>query len=97
MSPWYDDEEAWRALVRRGFVVPEESALEGWEPLEATRARVVPTVRRLLDRHLGEDVVLCGHATVWTVLVSALTGRPPDLDAWERLAMPDLWVVSAWS
>ena len=36
------------------------------------------------------DVVLVGHGTAWTCLVSALRGAPPDLDAWESLAMPDL-------
>jgi hypothetical protein len=29
----------------------------------------------------------------WTVLVAALTGAPPDLEAWERLAMPDVWTL----
>jgi len=43
--------------------------------------------------HRGEDVVLVGHGTAWTVLVSALTRRPPDLDRWRTLAMPDLIVV----
>ncbi len=34
-----------------------------------------------------------GHGTAWTLLKAELTGRPPDLDAWARLRMPDLWVV----
>jgi broad specificity phosphatase PhoE len=35
-------------------------------------------------------VVLVGHGAAWTCLVSALRGDPPDLEAWRRLAMPDL-------
>jgi broad specificity phosphatase PhoE len=57
------------------------------------RDRVVPAVRRVLDVHAGEDVVLVGHGTAWTVLVAALTDTPPDIDRWERLATPDLIVL----
>lgn len=53
----------------------------------------MPAVRRILVAHPGDDVVLVGHGTAWTVLVAALTGRPPDLDAWAALRMPDVWVV----
>jgi broad specificity phosphatase PhoE len=41
----------------------------------------------------AEDVVLVGHGTAWTLLVSELSGEPPDLERWARLAMPDVWVV----
>jgi broad specificity phosphatase PhoE len=61
--------------------------------LNACRDRVVPAVRRILDVHGGDDVVLVGHGTAWTVLVAGLTGREPDLGRWESLAMPDLIVV----
>lgn len=44
--------------------------------------------------HSGEDVVLVGHGTAWTVTVAELTGRAPDLDRWATLSMPDLLVVS---
>jgi broad specificity phosphatase PhoE len=53
---------------------------------------VVRAVRRLRADHDG-DLAMVGHGTAWTALVAALTGRAPDLDAWERLAMPDLWVL----
>ena len=79
--------------VRRAFDHPDLPAYDGWEPLAECRARVVPAVRRVLDVHAGEDVVLVGHGTAWTVLVAALTGTPPDLDRWERLATPDLIVL----
>ena len=89
---WMESQEVFRAAVRRAFEAPEERVVPEWEPLADTRERVVGAVRRLLESP-GGDLVLVGHGTAWTLLVSALSGRPPDLDAWERLSMPDLWVV----
>jgi broad specificity phosphatase PhoE len=79
--------------VRRAFEHPGLPAYDGWEPLAECRDRVVTAVRRVLDVHAGEDVVLVGHGTAWTVLVAALTGTPPDLDRWESLGTPDLIVL----
>jgi broad specificity phosphatase PhoE len=79
--------------VRRAFAVPDAVAVPGWEPLNLCRDRVVRSAEGVLSAHPDTDVVLVGHGTAWTVLVAELTGRPADLDAWERLAMPDLWVV----
>jgi broad specificity phosphatase PhoE len=90
---WFADPAEFRATVRRAFAYPERSARAGWEPLAATRDRLLPAVRRILTDHPGEDVVLAGHGTAWTVVAAALAGRSPDLDAWARLRMPDVWVV----
>ena len=79
-------------MVRRAFDHPAQPAHPGWEPLARTRERV-GAVRRLLEEHPGRDLVLVGHGTAWTVLRSELTGEPPDLDAWARLRMPDVWVL----
>ena len=79
--------------VRRAFDDPDVPAYDGWEPLAECRARVVPAVRRVLDVHTGEDVVLVGHGTAWTVLVAELTGTAPDLDRWASLTLPDLIVL----
>jgi broad specificity phosphatase PhoE len=92
-TPWFDDVEEWRAVVHRVFTEPDVPALPGWEPLTATRERLVPAVRTILDAHPGEDVVLAGHGTAWTLLRAELTGDPPDLEAWRALQMPDVWVV----
>jgi broad specificity phosphatase PhoE len=89
-ATWIED---FPDVVRRAFAVPGEPAWPGWEPLAVTRDRVVPAVRRILADTPGADVVLCGHGTAWTLLVAELTGRAPDLDAWSRLRMPDLWCV----
>jgi broad specificity phosphatase PhoE len=87
---WIDD---FRGTVRRAFERPDEPATDGWEPLSACRDRVVPAVRRVLEVHRGEDVVLVGHGTAWTLVVADLTGQPPDLDRWSALAMPDVLTV----
>jgi broad specificity phosphatase PhoE len=93
VTPWLDDVAAWRALVRHVFAEPGRSARPGWEPLARTRDRLLPAVRRLLDVHGEQDVVLVGHGTAWTLLVSELTGRPPDLARWEALGLPDVWTL----
>jgi broad specificity phosphatase PhoE len=90
---WFDDPADFRATVRRAFDEPDRPALDGWETLATARDRVVSAVRRILADHPSDDVVLAGHGTAWTALVAELTGQAPDLEAWERLRMPDLWVV----
>lgn len=90
---WFDDPAEFRAAVHRAFENLDESSVEGWEPLAATRDRLLPAVRRILADHPHEPVVLAGHGTAWTLLVAELTGQRPDLEAWARLRMPDLWVV----
>jgi broad specificity phosphatase PhoE len=87
---WLDD---FPATVRRAFAEPDRAVAESWEPLSACRDRVTAAVRRIVDVHAGEEVVLVGHGTAWTLVVADLTGRDPDLDAWQALAMPDVWVV----
>jgi broad specificity phosphatase PhoE len=87
---WIED---FPAAVRRAFDRPDEPAVEGWEPLVACRGRVVPAVRRVLEVHGDEDVVLVGHGTAWTLVVADLTGRPPDLARWAALSMPDVLTV----
>ncbi|MBB6626539.1 histidine phosphatase family protein [Nocardioides sp. KIGAM211] len=87
---WIEDFEG---AVRRAFAEPDTSAHRGWEPISTCRDRVVPAVRRVLDVHAGEDVVLVGHGTAWILVVAALTGTEPDLDRWRALALPDVLVV----
>lgn len=87
---WVED---FPGAVRRAFARPDEPAVEGWEPLTTCRERVVPAVRRVLEVHADEDVVLMGHGTAWTLVVADLAGRPPDLARWAALAMPDVITV----
>lgn len=88
---WIDD---FPATVRRAFAEPDVPAYDGWEPLAVTRDRVATVVRSLLAEHPGEDLVLVGHGTAWTVLVAELTGAPPDLERWQTMAFPDVILVA---
>jgi broad specificity phosphatase PhoE len=86
-TDWIDDLEP---VVRRAFAHPDLSAYDGWEPLAVTRQRVVGAAAPILRAHGTGHVVLVGHGTAWTLLHAALTGQEPDLDAWARLALPDV-------
>ncbi len=84
------------AIVARSFARPGESVAPGWETLDAVRIRLLQAIDdRVLPLAAGHghhdvvDVVLVGHGTAWTVLVAALTGAAPDLDAWRAMTMPD--------
>lgn len=86
---WLDD---YAVRIHRSLVVQHAPAAPGWETAESARARVVGAVRGHVERaaHDGVvDLVLVGHGTAWTLLVSAVTGRTVDLYAWERLQLPD--------
>ena len=84
---WIEDFEP---VVRRAFAHPDVPAYDGWEPLAATRQRVVEAALAILQAHRTGHVVLVGHGTAWTLLHAALCGREPDPDAWARLALPDV-------
>jgi broad specificity phosphatase PhoE len=86
-NDWIGDFEG---VVRRAFDRPDVPAYDGWEPLADTRRRVVRAVGSILDVNPSRDVVLVGHGTAWTLLRAEITGTPPDLDAWARLALPDV-------
>ena len=90
-AAWFGDPAEFVVAVRRAMNAPDEPAVPGWEPAAATRRRVARAVRTLLDStQRWTELVLVGHGTAWTLLVAELTARGPDLDAWERMAMPDL-------
>jgi broad specificity phosphatase PhoE len=86
-TDWVED---FQAVVRRAFDRPDVPAHPGWEPLADARRRLVAAASAILDRHPGEDVVMVGHGTAWTLLDAALRHQEPDLDRWARLAMPDV-------
>ncbi|WP_228941870.1 histidine phosphatase family protein [Nocardioides sp. Leaf374] len=86
-TQWLED---FPAVVRRAFAAPDESAHPGWEPLAACRERVVRAVDAVLADHDGDEVVLVGHGTAWTLVAAHLRGEAPDLDRWEGLGMPDV-------
>jgi broad specificity phosphatase PhoE len=89
-ATWLAPDE-WARLVLASFAEPDVSARGGWEPLTQTRARGVRATQSVVAdaRAAGRDVVLVGHGTAWTLLVAAMTGRSPDVHAWQNMRMPD--------
>ena len=76
-------------LLTDGDVGIVDELREG-EPVE----RLVTAVRRILDVHGDDDVVLVGHGSAWTLLEADLTGVDPDPARWRSLGMPALITVS---
>jgi broad specificity phosphatase PhoE len=81
--------DEFNARVLRSFESPEAPAATGWEPLTATRSRVLLAAERAVEQAAGRDVVLVGHGTALTMLVSALRDEPPDVPAWVAMRFPD--------
>lgn len=91
-SDWFATHEEFRAAVLNAFDEPSRSVRPGWEPLDETRRRISTAVADIRDRD-GDELVLVGHGTAWTLLISDITGCRPDLLAWSRLRVPDLCTV----
>jgi broad specificity phosphatase PhoE len=96
---WYEDFDS---LVAQALATPDRPAAPGWETAASTLRRIARAFDRIATTHEGEVLILAGHGTAWTLLVSALTGAAPDVMAWKRLLFPDHLmivgseVVSAW-
>lgn len=91
-SDWFATHEAFRAAVLDAFDDPTRPGRPGWESLDGTRQRISTAVAELVD-HGGDELVLVGHGTAWTLLIAEITGRRPDLTAWTKLRTPDLCTV----
>ena len=102
-ADWFPHQDQFQAAALAAFARPAHAARPGWEPFDQTRARIRATADKIVKRS-RTDVVLVGHGTAWTLLVSDITGQPPDLESWRRLGQPDLCtldldttsVVRAW-
>ena len=46
-----------------------------------------------MEVHEGQDLVLVGHGTAWTLVLAALTAPSPTWTGWAALRMPDVWTV----
>lgn len=86
---WYARHEDFRSAVLHAFERPSRPGRPGWEPLDHVRTRVSAAVAGIVGR-TRTDVVLVGHGTAWTLLVSEITGTPPDVTSWLALRTPDL-------
>ena len=84
---FFADDAAFRTAVTaflRDGVAPD-----GWEPRVEATLRIVDTALGVLAAFPDDDIVLVGHGTAFTLLVGALIGTPPDVDAWSALLLPD--------
>ena len=77
-TDWFPRQDQFRAAVLDAFEDPSRGGHPGWEPLDQTRQRISAAVARIIHRS-SADLVLVGHGTAWTLLVSEITGTPPDL------------------
>lgn len=91
-ADWFSTHQELGAAFLDAFDEPTRPARPGWEPLDQARLRVTSAVTELVAQD-GDELVLVGHGTAWTLLVSELTGDAPDLGAWGRLRTPDLCTV----
>lgn len=91
-SDWFATHEEFQAAVLDAFDEPARPARPGWEPLDRTRHRISTAVADLVDQG-GDQLVLVGHGTAWTLLISELTDSEPDLLAWGKLRVPDVCTV----
>lgn len=90
---WFESTEEFTAVVSRSMQRDTEPARVGWETFAAVQTRVYDAVagavlQRVVEADVDE-VVLVGHGTAWTGLVSTLTGTPADVAAWREMTMPD--------
>ncbi len=81
--------DAFLGRVLESFADLDSPAAPGWEPLRAAQARMVAVAERAVAEAGGRDVVLVGHGTAMTMLVTALTNTPPDVRGWQRMLLPD--------
>lgn len=56
------------------------------EPVE----RLLPAVRRILEVHGEDDVVMVGHETAWRLLAAELADPADDPARWTSRGMPDV-------
>ncbi|NMP22934.1 histidine phosphatase family protein [Sulfobacillus harzensis] len=86
-APFVSDPLLFRSQLQAYFAGKPQP---GWEPLEAARMRILDALDHALTLAFPKAAVAVSHGRILTVLLSAITGRLPSLDAWEKIAMPDL-------
>ena len=91
-SDWFANHAEFRAAVFEAFNHPGRPARPGWEPLDESRQRISAAIAQLVAE-TGDGLILVGHGTAWTLLISEITGCEPDLSAWTRLRAPALCTV----
>ena len=89
--PYFDDHSDFLAIVKRLFESPDEVVL-GEETANEALERYESAVRREVDHHPDERLLLVGHATVMALLIA----RHNEVDAfefWQTIEMPEALVL----
>jgi 2,3-bisphosphoglycerate-dependent phosphoglycerate mutase len=79
------------AVVHDTWLMPDR-APHGGESNRSARARGLEVVRRVLERHGSEDVVLSTHGTLLALIMSALDNAY-DYQFWRRMSFPDIYCL----
>jgi broad specificity phosphatase PhoE len=73
---WEEVERRWPEAYRAFHANPERRGYLGGENLGEVRARVLPVVARLVERHRGQTLLVVGHGVVNRVLLAHWLGLP---------------------
>jgi broad specificity phosphatase PhoE len=73
---WEEVERRWPDEHRAFHADPERHGYPGGENLREVRARVLPVITRLVERHSGQTLLVVGHGLVNRVLLAHWLGLP---------------------
>jgi broad specificity phosphatase PhoE len=73
---WEEIEQRWPNEYRAFQEAPERHGYLGGENLTQVRDRVLPTIERLVERHVGATFAIVGHGVVNRVLLAQWLGMP---------------------
>ncbi len=88
---WLDRRDFERGIAEL-FAKPDHIVF-GQETATQAHDRFAATINRLLERHVGKDIVVVTHGTVLTLFVSRALGLEP-LFFWKQLGLPGFIVLS---
>jgi broad specificity phosphatase PhoE len=86
---WIEDQHEYRATVSRYLAEGVGPLDSRWEARDAVTRRLVAVARYIREQTGRKNVVLVGHGAAFTLLVGELVGRPPDVNGWIGLGLPD--------
>jgi broad specificity phosphatase PhoE len=68
----------WPEMVTAWYDAPHKARIPSGETLEELRARVLPVVRELATRHVGETIVIVGHTVLNRIILLGALGLGND-------------------
>ena len=83
--------DAFQALVERAWRSPSQS-IDGGESNVAAQARGLAALRRVIQQHEGDHVVLATHGNLLALIVNGLDASY-GFDFWRGLSFPDIYCL----